>query len=70
VPELVTVGAGGAAIVNVTVFVPVWLLVFLALRMTLLYVPAVVGVPEMTPVVVLTVKPGGRLLAPQRVIGL
>jgi hypothetical protein len=32
--------------------------------------PAVVGVPEISPVVVFTVNPGGRLLAPQRVIGL
>jgi len=28
------------------------------------YVPAVVGVPEINPVAVLTVKPGGKLLAP------
>jgi len=64
------VGAGGEFIVKVTVFVPVWLLAFLALRTTLLNVPAAVGVPEITPVEVLTVKPGGNPVAPQRVIGL
>jgi hypothetical protein len=66
----VGVGVGAGLIVNLTVFVPVSLLVFLALRTTLLNVPAVVGVPEITPVVVFTVKPGGNPVAPQRVIGL
>ena len=67
-----TVGAvcGGAVIVNFTFFIPVWLLLFLALRRTGLYVPTVVGVPEIKPVLVFTVRPGGNPVAPQRVIGL
>jgi hypothetical protein len=50
------VGAGGGLIVNVTGLLPVPK-ALLAWRVTL-YVPAVVGVPETAPVVVLTVKPG------------
>ena len=34
-----------------------------------LYVPAVVGVPEMTPVPVSTLNPGGKLVAPKLVVG-
>jgi len=32
-----------------------------------LYVPAVVGVPEISPLVVLMLKPGGKPLAPNEV---
>ena len=46
--------------VNVALPVPPELL---ALIVTV-YVPAVVGVPEITPVVVFTVKPAGSPLAP------
>ena len=55
---------GAGAIVNVTVLVPVPL-ALVALRMTLLYVPAVVGVPEIRPVAEGPVRPGGRPVAPQ-----
>jgi len=50
------VGGGGRLIVTVSVFVPVPL-AFVAL-MRPLYVPAVVGVPENNPVVVLKLTPG------------
>jgi hypothetical protein len=54
-------GAAGKIVkVNVAVPVPPELV---ALIMTL-YVLAVVGVPEITPVVVFTVKPPGSPLAP------
>ncbi len=50
-----------ALIVRASVAVPVPL-AFVALRATLV-VPAAVGVPEITPVVVLTVRPPGRFVA-------
>lgn len=49
-------------IVKVSVAVPVPL-AFVALIVTL-YVPAAVGVPEIKPVFVLTVRPAGRPVAP------
>lgn len=69
-PELVTagdgvgVGVGGGLIVNVTVLVPVPL-ALVAVRITLLNVPAVVGVPEINPVLEGPLRPGGLLVAPQ-----
>ena len=60
-PGLVMTG-GGVLIVIISVAVPVPP-ELLALMVTG-YVPAVVGVPEINPVAVLTVKPGGKLLAP------
>jgi hypothetical protein len=66
VPELVIVGGGGGLILNVTVMVPVPF-VLVPLRTTLL-VSTVVGVPEIKPVDVLTLKPPGRLLAPHVVM--
>ena len=68
-PALVTVGAGGGLIVKVTVLVPVPL-ALVAVRLTLLYVPAVEGVPEINPVLEGPVRPGGRLLAPQLPLGM
>jgi len=62
VPGLVMTGGGGL-IVKVSVAVPVPL-AFVALIVTL-YVPAAVGVPEIKPVFVLTVRPAGRPVAPQ-----
>jgi hypothetical protein len=59
------VGVGAGLIVNVTTLVPVWP-PDVALRVTLV-VPAIVGVPEIKPVVVFTVKPGGNGAAPQLV---
>ena len=53
---------GGGLIVKVKVALPVPP-ELVALIVTL-YVPAVVGVPEITPVVVFTVKPAGSPLAP------
>jgi hypothetical protein len=53
----------GLAIVKVTGWVLVPQLLVVTLRVTL-YVPAVVGVPEIKPVDVLTVRPGGNPLAP------
>jgi hypothetical protein len=61
VPELVIVGGGGGAILNVTVLVPVPF-ALVPVRTTLL-TSCVVGVPEIKPVDVLTLKPPGRLLA-------
>ena len=53
-------GAGGLIVkVNVALPVPPALV---ALMVTL-YVPAVVGVPEIKPVLVFTVKPDGRPVA-------
>ena len=52
---------GGGLIVNVKVALPVPLL--LVALMVTLYVPAVVGVPEINPVLVLTVKPEGNPVA-------
>ena len=66
-PGLVIVGGGVGLIVNVTVAVPVPF-ALVPLRTTLL-VSIVVGVPEITPVNALTLKPPGRLLAPHVVIG-
>jgi len=61
------IGVGvGLLIVNVSVCVPVPL-AFVALRV-MLYMPAVVGVPEIKPVPVFTVKPAGNGAAPQVVI--
>jgi hypothetical protein len=58
---LVIAGTGGAiAIANVALPVPVALV---ALNVTA-DAPAAVGVPEITPVLVLTFKPGGNPLAP------
>jgi hypothetical protein len=63
----VGIGVGvGAAIVKFSVWVPVPL-PFVALRRGL-YVPAVVGVPEIKPVAVFTVRPAGSGAAPQVVI--
>ena len=57
---LVITGAGGLTVsVNVAVPVPP---TFVALSATL-DVPAVVGVPEISPVVVLTVSPAGKPVA-------
>ena len=53
---------GGGLIVKVKVALPVPP-ELVALIVTL-YVPAVVGVPEITPVVVFTLKPAGSPLAP------
>ena len=53
------VGAGAIVIVNVAVPVPA---VFVAEIVTVV-VPAVVGVPESTPVVVFTVTPAGKGVA-------
>ena len=52
---------GGGLIVKVKVALPVPLL--LVALMVTLYVPAVVGVPEMAPVLVFTVKPEGSPVA-------
>jgi hypothetical protein len=61
---LMEVVAGtGLLIVKVTGFVMVPQLLNVALRVTL-YVPVVVGVPEITPVAVFTVRPGGNPVAP------
>ena len=60
VPALEMTGAGGL-IVNVNVFVPVPP-ALVALKLTL-EVPAVVGVPEIKPVVVLIDKPAGSPVA-------
>ena len=57
---------GGALIVNVSGPVPVPL-PFVALRV-MLYGPAVVGVPEIKPVIVFTVKPAGNGAAPHVLI--
>ena len=53
----------GLAIVKVTGWVIVPQLLVVTLRVTG-YVPAVVGVPEIKPVDVLTVRPGGNPAAP------
>ena len=66
VPGLVIVGGGVGLILNVTVVVPVPF-VLVPLRTTLL-VSIVVGVPEIKPVDVSTLKPPGRLLAPHVVM--
>jgi hypothetical protein len=60
----VITGAGVAdtVITNVAVAVLQELVPLLALMVTL-DVPAVVGVPEITPVLVFTVRPGGRPVA-------
>jgi hypothetical protein len=61
VRELVMTGVAGLMVkVNVALPVPPALV---ALIVTL-YVPAVVGVPEITPVLVFTLKPAGSPLAP------
>jgi hypothetical protein len=65
----VGVGVGAGLIVKVTVLVPVPL-ALVAERMTLLYVPAVVGVPEINPLFEGPVKPGGLLVAPQLPLGM
>jgi len=62
----VMLGGGGGLIVKVTVLDPVPL-ALVPLRTTLL-ASTVVGVPEIKPVEVLTVKPPGRLLAPHVVM--
>ena len=48
--------------VNTTVWLPV--LVALVADTVVLYVPAVVGVPEITPVLVSTLNPGAKPDAP------
>lgn len=53
----------GLLIVKVTGFVMVPQLLDVTFSVTL-YVPAVVGVPEIEPVDVLTVRPGGNPVAP------
>jgi hypothetical protein len=58
-------GRGAAAIVNISVALPVPPLL-VALRVTL-DVPAAVGVPEISPVEALTAKPAGRPDAPKLV---
>jgi hypothetical protein len=58
----VAVGVGAGLIVNVTGFVAVQPFL-VALRITV-YTPERVGVPVMFPLVVLTVKPGGKFVAP------
>ena len=61
---LIDVMAGtGLLIVKVTGFVMVPQLLDVTFSVTL-YVPAVVGVPEIEPVDVLTVRPGGNPVAP------
>ena len=60
VVALVMTGGGGL-IVKVKVALPVPLL--LVALMVTLYVPAVVGVPEINPVLVLTLKPAGSPVA-------
>ena len=62
-------GVGAGLIVKVTVLVPVPL-ALVAERMTLLYVPAVVGVPEIDPLFEGPVRPGGLLVAPQLPLGM
>ena len=63
----VGVGVGDRLVmVNVSVAVPVPL-PFVALSV-MLYVPAVVGVPEINPVDVFTVKPAGNGAAPHVLI--
>jgi hypothetical protein len=57
--------AGTAATVSVKVAVPVPAL-FLALSV-IVETPPAVGVPEIRPVVVLTVRPAGRPVAPKLV---
>jgi hypothetical protein len=58
----VGVGVGLAAlIVKVTVLEPVQ--PFFVANSVTVYVPAAVGIPEIKPVVVLTVKPGGKPVA-------
>ena len=52
---------GGGLIVKVKVALPVPLL--LVALMVTLYVPAVVGVPEINPVLVFTLKPAGSPVA-------
>ena len=66
VVALVMTGGGGL-IVKIKVALPVPLL--LAALIVTLYVPAVVGVPEIAPVVVFTVKPAGSPAAPKLMIG-
>jgi hypothetical protein len=58
---LVTTGGGGLLIVKVNVALPVP--PELVALMVTLYVPAAVGVPEITPVVVFTVNPPGSPVA-------
>jgi hypothetical protein len=58
---------GGLLIVKVSGWVPVPL-PLVALRL-MLYMLTAVGMPEIKPVVVLKLKPGGMGVAPQRVIG-
>ena len=60
VVALVITGGGGL-IVKVKVALPVPLL--LVALMVTLYVPAVVGVPEINPVLVFTLKPAGSPVA-------
>ena len=55
-------GGGGGLIVKVKVALPVP--PELVALMVTLYVPAVVGVPEINPVEVLTDSPGGNPVAP------
>ena len=66
VAALVITGIGWTVKVRVRLSVPPALL---AESVTVL-VPAVVGLPEMTPVSKLRVKPTGRLVAPKLVVAL
>jgi hypothetical protein len=64
VRELVMTGAAGLMVkVSVALPVPPALVALIVA----LYVPAVVGVPEISPVVVFTVKPAGSPVAPKLV---
>ena len=58
--------------IGLTVNVSVWLPVPYALlaESVIVLVPAVVGLPEITPVSELRVKPAGRLVAPKLVVAL
>ena len=62
VSRLLITGGGGLLIVKTSVSVSVP--PALVAEIVMLEVPAVVGVPEMTPVVVLMLSPAGRPVAP------
>ena len=65
VVELVMTGAD-SEMVKVTILLPVSRPALVAVTVEL-YVPSEVGVPEMTPVLVLTLSPGGKPEAPKLV---
>jgi hypothetical protein len=60
---------GGAGMTTVTVSVAVPVPPALVALIVTVYVPAVVGVPEINPVLVFTVKPGGSPVA-SKLVGL